>query len=118
MILEEFDSRCNEILEYYGADSQIQKTIEECGELIVKLSKLLLIGTDRKIASEEMAGIAEEVADVAIMAAQMEKVFPSTRAWIAMKIRRTEANILETEARLCEAEKKFRMGDDLRNRLK
>jgi len=57
-------------LERWGIPSQIGMTIEECGELIVKLTKL-----DRKHNGSTIEEVSEEMADVRVMLDQMEIAF-------------------------------------------
>ena len=51
----------------YGEKAQIAKAIEECGELIVELT--------RPESRRNISNIAEEVADVRIMLDQLEMIF-------------------------------------------
>lgn len=56
-----------EIARYYGFDSQLNKTIEECGELIKAISKY----KGSRFKSEYLDNLEEEVADVLIMINQL-----------------------------------------------
>ena len=57
---EQTEQYIQKIAEYYGLDSQTDKTIEECAELIQALAKL-----------ESRENTLEEIADVQIMLKQM-----------------------------------------------
>jgi len=57
-------------LERWGTPSQIGMTIEECGELIVALTKL-----GRKHNGSTIEEVSEEMADVRVMLDQMEIAF-------------------------------------------
>lgn len=52
---------------HYGFDSQLNKTIEECGELIKAISKY----KGSRFKSEYLDNLEEEVADVLIMINQL-----------------------------------------------
>ena len=54
----------------WGEQDQIRQTVEECAELIVKLSKY-----NRNVNGSTKEQIAEEIADVEIMCNQMRIVF-------------------------------------------
>ena len=57
---EQTEQYIQKIAEYYGLDNQLNKTIEECAELIQALVKL-----------ESRENTIEEIADVQIMLKQM-----------------------------------------------
>ena len=63
------ENKIKQIALHYG-DKQIEKTIEELGELIVALSKF-----SQKICQENQANVIEEIADVEIMTAQLKYLF-------------------------------------------
>jgi NTP pyrophosphatase (non-canonical NTP hydrolase) len=56
----------------YGSGSQIDKTVEECGELIQALMKCKRHQTGKNINN-----VCDEIADVKIMIMQMEEIFPA-----------------------------------------
>lgn len=56
-----------EAIEKWGSAKQINKAIEECGELIVELA--------RQESRRDIGNIAEEIADVRIMLDQLEMIF-------------------------------------------
>ena len=60
MTKQETEQNIQKIADYYGLDNQIDKTIEECAELIQALAKL-----------ESRENTIEEIADVQIMLKQM-----------------------------------------------
>lgn len=57
------------IADYYGLNSQSRQCMEECGELIVALSKLRRDDTGTACAIYD---VAEEIADVRIMTMQIQ----------------------------------------------
>jgi NTP pyrophosphatase (non-canonical NTP hydrolase) len=59
-------------LKRWGAKDQIRQTVEECGELIVALSKY-----GRKVNGSTEKDIRDEIADVEIMCRQMRLLFDS-----------------------------------------
>lgn len=59
-------SRNTEILERYGIENQTRQAMEECGELIQALNKML-----RLPSAENLNHLTEEMADVEIMMEQM-----------------------------------------------
>lgn len=59
-------SRNTEILEKYGIENQTRQAMEECGELIQALNKML-----RLPSAENLNHLTEEMADVEIMMEQM-----------------------------------------------
>jgi hypothetical protein len=74
---------------HYGEDSQIIKCIEELSELIVQLSKY-------QNGKNNIAEIAEEIADSRIMLEQMEIVFncsATVKRNIGTKLNRLEQRI-------------------------
>lgn len=60
MTKQEIEQNIQKIADYYGLDNQLNKTIEECAELIQALVKL-----------ESRENTIEEIADVQIMLKQM-----------------------------------------------
>ncbi len=60
MTKQEIEQNIQKIADYYGLDNQLNKTIEECAELIQALAKL-----------ESRENTIEEMADVQIMLKQM-----------------------------------------------
>ena len=60
MTEQEIEQNIQKIADYYGLDNQLNKTIEECAELIQALVKL-----------ESRENTIEEIADVQIMLKQM-----------------------------------------------
>lgn len=58
------------IIQYYGAEHQLVKLCEECGELIQQAAKCVDKGTDY---NEDMI---EEMADVCIMIMQFMSILP------------------------------------------
>lgn len=59
------DERLDKIFQHYGLKAQAQQLCEECGELIVAVSKLA-----RDISPVNTASLAEEIVDVNIMSRQ------------------------------------------------
>jgi NTP pyrophosphatase (non-canonical NTP hydrolase) len=59
-------SKLKRIFEFYGLRNQLVKTNEECGELIVAVSKL-----QQKCSEKNIANVKEEIADVVIMSFQL-----------------------------------------------
>lgn len=62
------DERIKQIAEYYGYESQIDQTCEECGEFIVARSKV------RRNVPGAWDNLVEEVADLSIMVDQMKLI--------------------------------------------
>ena len=73
-------------IEQWGLKEQIRQTIEECGELIVALSKY-----KRKVNASTEDDIREELADVELMINQLKQVF---NPWKINQIRRKKVNRL------------------------
>ncbi len=73
------------IYSYYGLNHQIDKTCEECGELIQALMK----GRCNGYSAEDVANVQEELADVKIMIEQMLIPFGSINRIVEQKIKRT-----------------------------
>ena len=70
----------------FGADSQIDKTIEECAELIVALQQY-----KRHKRIEKLKTVAaEKIAGIEIMCRQMRVLFPGV-----LEIKKTKAEALE-----------------------
>lgn len=59
---------CEAVLEHYGVQNQMVKCMEECGELIQALARNLS-------GEHNEENVAEELADVEIMIAQMRLIF-------------------------------------------
>lgn len=59
-------SKLKRIFENYGLRNQLVKTNEECGELIVAVSKLQQVCSEKNISN-----VKEEIADVAVMVFQI-----------------------------------------------
>lgn len=57
----------------YGKSNQILKAIEEMSELTKELCKLLCVPCDPTLEGSRMMSIAEEIADVEIMTAQLKR---------------------------------------------
>lgn len=72
MTEQEIEKNIQKISDYYGLENQINKTIEECAELIRALAKL---ECSEKMNDEEydmtIKNVIEEMADVQIMLKQM-----------------------------------------------
>lgn len=74
-----------EAVAYYGCGNQIHKAIEEMSELIRALARM-----------DSQENIAEEMADVGIMLAQLEIMFGNraeVRAWELRKLRRLSERV-------------------------
>ena len=72
-------------ISHYGCGNQINKAIEEMSELIRALSRM-----------DSQANIAEEMADVRIMLAQLEIMFGNraeVRAWELRKLQRLSERV-------------------------
>jgi NTP pyrophosphatase (non-canonical NTP hydrolase) len=81
------------ILNHYGQESQILKTIEELGELTTALSRSLN-------GREDIDNIAEEIADVEIMLEQMKrcyKIISLVNTRKGQKLNRVENRIREAK---------------------
>lgn len=75
----------------YGAQVQMEKTCEECAELIIALHRF---GSDRC----KVADVIDELADVKIMVRQMELIFnveDRVDKRVAYKVKRLESRIGE-----------------------
>lgn len=69
------DKIYHDALKNYGWNSQIIKTMEECGELTQALAKFLNTPHGTLARTEQTAHVCEELADVYIMVQQMALVF-------------------------------------------
>ena len=76
----------------FGVDSQVAKTLEECGELIVAI----MHHRDNRI---DVAALASEVADVSIMVQQMEMMLP---AGLVAEARREKLDRLRKRLEVCD----------------
>lgn len=74
-IIEDLEQYIQRIAYYYGLDNQIDKTIEECTELIQALSKCKEKEISEQEKVERRKHAIEELADVKIMTEQMIKLF-------------------------------------------
>lgn len=72
----------------WGADAQIQMTIEECAELIVVLAKYGRIHN-----GSTLEQIAEEIADVQIMINQLKIIFPGVGKAMKAKLERLDKRL-------------------------
>jgi len=63
------DNRIKQIVDFYGKDSQVDITIEECSELIKALLK------ERRYPGSDRLAIIDEIADVEIMLNQLKIIF-------------------------------------------
>lgn len=61
-----FEEAIHTIATHYGVEKQSMQTCEECGELITAVSKAI-----RKHSTDSIWHIAEEIADIRIMTAQL-----------------------------------------------
>lgn len=91
--------KCIKIARYYGLNSQVSKTIEECAELIQAIAKI-----DEEYTNENLEHISEELADVIIMMEQMRFFFEEFAneikvpdEFIGQKIERQLARIEKAE---------------------
>ena len=77
-------------INYFGADMQTQKALEEMGELIVELAR-------RNTGRYDRAHVAEEVADVMIMMEQMRLMIGPDLVdiYIDQKIERLDKKLSE-----------------------
>lgn len=69
-------------IEKYGAENQVVKAVEELGEAVQALCKMLL-------GCEKREHLAEELADVSIMVEQMRMIFninDSVDSWMDYKV--------------------------------
>jgi NTP pyrophosphatase (non-canonical NTP hydrolase) len=73
-------------LKHYGVKNQVQKAVEELTELSLELQRYLEGRGDAE-------HIREEMADVAVMMAQLEIVFGGVVKWATMKLNRLMENI-------------------------
>lgn len=80
-------------IEKFGEEKQIQKAIEEMGELIVELSRALIADGVRD--EHLLANIREELADVEIMCDQMEIIFGDVSDWAMYKLERLERKLVK-----------------------
>lgn len=82
--------------EYYGYDKQSQLLVEECSELIQAVCKYNRYkNTNKKI--KYLENLVEEITDVEIMLEQIKAMLniseEHTRAWKAIKVKRTQERI-------------------------
>jgi len=81
------DNKYKIILEYYGAENQLLKTCEECGELISSIGKYVTEGGSAE-------NIISEIADIYIMIHQLiliygaEKVSPEIERKLQRQVER------------------------------
>ena len=80
-------------IEKFGEEKQIQKAIEEMGELIVELSRALLAGGVRD--EHLLANIREELADVCVMTDQLQLIFGDVSDWEMYKLERLERKLVK-----------------------
>jgi hypothetical protein len=86
------------IADHYGLRAQMQKTVEETGEMLAELGRLMLDGENEAI----RLALLEEIADVEIMLDQLkylldaEEISEGKRQW---KIRRQLDRIREEKAK-------------------
>ena len=82
-------------IDAWGEESQIDMGIEECGELIVALSKL---GRSKGVRASRIEAAIDEIADVTIMMRQLRIVFGAEDVdkRIAFKLARLEQLIADT----------------------
>lgn len=73
MLTEDQEQVLNRAIEQFGCESQLNMVVEECGELIVAISKLRRVG-GRKIDDNAKENAIGEVADVIIMAWQAAQI--------------------------------------------
>ena len=86
------DSTLDKIIDHYGRDHQIEKAVEELGELSVAIAKKrgaeMLLQHDPHYRRD----IIEEIADVKIVVAQLELIFfcrDEVEQMVDYKLRRT-----------------------------
>lgn len=82
----------------YGNIHQIVKAMEEMDELGKELCKVLCLRESQTIPDDLRDHVAEEMADVMIMMAQLELIFnnsPDVQKHIGQKLRRLEGRINE-----------------------
>ena len=80
-------------IEKFGEEKQIQKAIEEMGELIVELSRALIAGGVRD--EHLLANIREELADVCVMTDQLQLIFGDVSDWEMYKLERLERKLVK-----------------------
>jgi len=59
--------KCNEIIEYYGVNAQLEQLVEECSELILAIQKY------KRNGMKNTSDIVEEMGDTAIIIEQLKK---------------------------------------------
>lgn len=69
---DNLDPRIKKIVEHYGTKSQCGQAIEECGELIVALCKLIRYGVRNWDLNRQ--NVIGEIADVKVMIEQLEYI--------------------------------------------
>ncbi len=90
--MENFDKIIKRAVLHFGAEAQTRKAVEECNEL----SLALLHALDGRA---NIDNIAEEIADVEIMIAQLRLVYGDKQIddWKAIKISRLSARTEEKQ---------------------
>lgn len=86
------DTTLDRIIDHYGKGHQINKAIEELGELIVALAKEKNAHKRQQVAPHHRADIIQEIADVKITIAQLEIIFAcqsEVELMVAYKLKRT-----------------------------
>ena len=92
--MTEAERKCiRDIYSYYGFDHQLDKTCEECAELI----QALLKGRCNGWASDDVAHVQEELADVQIMIEQMQIAFGSIEKMVRLKLDRTVQRMVKDD---------------------
>ena len=94
--MEETKKLLTEVIEFYGADMQLNICIEEMSELIKELCKA-------KRGNPDMNHIAEEMADVKIIMEQLSIIFENdneVNGWYEKKIQRLRSRLDEDKIRL------------------
>lgn len=82
----------DKIIDHYGRSHQIDKAVEELGELIVAIAKERGAQKLRQVVPQQRADIIEEIADVKVIIAQLEIIYScrdEVERMVDYKLRRT-----------------------------
>lgn len=86
------NSTLDKIIDHYGRGHQIDKAVEELGELIVAIAKERGSQKLRQVDPHHRADIIEEIADVKVIIAQLEIIYScrdEVERMVNYKIQRT-----------------------------
>ncbi len=88
---------CKRAIEWWGIDPQFNMMVEECAELIQAVQKYKR--NDGFVDQDLIDKMCEEVADVKIMVAQIEYLYPDqVKKWEGIKLKRLKERLDDAKA--------------------